>query len=231
MDAQRYERKVQGLPRAYQKILEAVKAGAVTAPSLRRPTGRADGLTKELRKLCRMGLLREIGPDMQATTKGRKPMMYQVVPAGEVEEAREAYAVREAKGRRKRRAPQSRITDVRRQYEQGDVVELARTRRLVMQLTTEFGQVAKLAFWRCARWDDLDMLRRAFEEHREELADHLERFEQAEEALRLRALDDKDRDRLEKLERMDGRTDPESASYQAAADRLRAKLRRFDSAA
>lgn len=223
MDTTTYNALLAALSPTEATIMAAASGSkSITAPRLRAPTGRGDGMSKELRHLQRLGLLRQVGYEGEAH---RRAMAYAIVPLDDVEEAAETFALRERETgkRRKRRASQTRITDFRR-YAPGEFAVFAQVRTRTMQLTTLFSQIAKQAFWHAAPRDDLEMLARALAEHREELADHIERLEVAEEALRQRAEDDKLRDRIEKLLRPDGRTPKELEAFRAKAAKLRRKL-------
>ena len=238
-----YEREIGRLGLTDAKIMAGVRPhGRFTVPMLHEITGRGDGHTKEIRRLRRKGLIREIGPDLYAKNAGMKPMQYEVVPPGEVEQEREAYAARAKPPNGNGTPPRpvsreaflhARIAELRR-TENGDPENFAALRIRVMQLTIQFAQIARKAFWRHASELQRKLLRDSIDRHWEALREHLAELEEhvdvlavADEALRVRAKDDDTRSKIRKAEtlmRDSAAHEGEVASARRRIRALKAKL-------
>jgi hypothetical protein len=209
-----------GMTPVYRIIMAEAAKGPVTAPRLRPPTGRPDGMTKELDRLMKLGLLRAVGRDLAATTGGPKPMVYERVPLAQIEDARVRYAERAAKTEKddkaKRRSPvRQRIADLPKRVE-GNRLYAMRVRRNTLLLSQSLQTIDReMVFWDEGTPDewayfvyDLGML--------------MDAVEGLIENLHVRLDDDVIRARLAKLREQNGRTQHEIQ----AANGLIAKLER-----
>lgn len=212
MERAEYEALVVGLGSNERAMLEETRRlGKASASSLRHvtkgpKTGKplAYGLTRELRKLEELGLLRRVG-------RGN-PAEYEVVPLAGVEEAARRYELR-GKRRKRRRSTSARIAELR-VYEHGDYSEWYRVHRRVVELTDYVGkQITRMAFWRAAPKDEL--ARTA-----QDLADLQEALDLAFECLKQRADDDELLSKIEKLSATSGRTGAEVETARALARKL-----------
>jgi hypothetical protein len=224
MTESEYQAILAGMPRVYHVILAELKGHDVmTAPQLRRPTGRPDGLTVELRRLQSLGFVRAIGPVPKPTDgtriNGIRPMQYQYVRPADVEEAREAHA--SAKRRMKKRkvvsfgARERELQVLAREEGEYGAYYQQRTN------TIRYGHSVKLlgtqAFWDAA--PRYDLARQA-----EEIVEIIECSFAGLEALALRAKDDEEHARIEKIMRSNGRTPEELDSFRNVGEKLKKKL-------
>jgi hypothetical protein len=220
MTRDEYDALLAGLPQVYRTIMAEAAKGPVTAPRLRAPCNRGDGLTKELGKLMKLGLLRDAGRDTEATTNGIKPMIYVAVPMGEVEQAAADCAARQAKagGKRKRRrgSVRRRLAEMpkRQPGDRGLWLEL---RRNTMRATANIESVSDkdMAFWGVVTSEDLLG-------YVDDLADLTDVLAGLMRTLELRVEDDDLRRKIAALAETNGRTEHELR----AADGLIVKLRR-----
>jgi len=174
--------------------------------TLGRKTGRPMeyGLTRELERLQKAGLLRQVG---------QNPARYSAVPIGEVEDARDRYALRQ-KRKVKRKSNRARLVDLR-TYEHGDYAEFYRVHRRLVELGEYVGvQIPKMAYWQVAPKEDLARIA-------DELLALRAAIDDAMMCLKERADDDELREKIEKLEAENGRTGPELEVFRAAAQKLR----------
>lgn len=205
------------LSRTEQDIYKTLIAqqGAMTAPMLRGPVRRTDGLTMELRHLCELGLIRPLG---RKVIEGRHPAMaYVTVPVREIEHARERFAVRSPRRRRRgRRSGGPGIAGLR-EMERGDYEQWYRVRRRLLELTQIVVQAEKMSFWESAPDDERELALG-------ELRDLLTATEDAIAAFQMRADDDATREKIGKLRATNGRTPAEAATARRLADKLEQKL-------
>lgn len=217
MNEQELEKLVAGLARTEHDIYNTLTAqqGPMTAPMLRGPVHRTDGLTMELRHLCELGLIRPIGKKVLV---GKHPAMaYVTVPLRDVEQARERFAVRSPRRRRQgRRSGGPSIAQLR-EMERGDYEQWYRVRRRVIELTQIVVQAEKMSFWEAAPDDERHLVLR-------ELHELGAATEDAIAALQMRAKDDATREKIGKLRETNGRTTAESATARRLAKKLEEKL-------
>ena len=103
MTEQERDNLLRGLSPTEQLIYSTMTAngGPMTAPMLRGPVRRNDGLTSELRHMSELGLIKPMG---KKSIAGNHPaMVYRLVALPDVEKARERFAVRGPRRRRRRR--------------------------------------------------------------------------------------------------------------------------------
>jgi hypothetical protein len=221
MTENEFNKLVAGMKPVYRIIMAEAAKGPITGPRLRAPTGRSDGMTGELRKLQRLGLIREAGVDDTATT-AQKPKMYVKVPLAEVEAEAERYAKvalaeaeAEAKPKRGRNPVQARLASLPKRVE-GNRLYAMRVRRNTLLLSQSIQTIDReMVFWDEGTPDewayfvyDLGML--------------MDAVEGLVENLHVRLDDDVIRARLAKLREQNGRTQHEIQ----AANGLIAKLER-----
>jgi hypothetical protein len=190
--------------------------GPMTAPMLREPIGRADGMTKELGQLLAAGLIRPAGRAAAKPGTGAKAKRYETVPLREVEETRERYAIKRPRGKKPRRYG-ARITELR-QLEHGSYPDWYRTRTRVLQLAQGLAQMEPMTFWRAAPDDDLDVVF-------DELVELSEEIDKVIAGIRMRRSDDAVRSKISKLrDNVSGRTSAEAATARRLASKLEARL-------
>jgi hypothetical protein len=196
------------------KTLDA-RGGAMTAPMLREPVHRTDGLTFELRHLCELGLIRPTG---RKAIEGRHPAMtYRTVVLGDIEEARERFAVRSPRRRRSgRRRAGPGIAELR-EMEAGDYEHWYRVRRRILELTQIVVQAERMAFWEVAPDDERALVIGELRVLQTATKDTIA-------ALRMREGDDATREKIEKLRATNGRTAAEVATGHRLASKLEEKL-------
>jgi hypothetical protein len=193
-------------------LAEAKRRGTATVSELRPvtkgpKTGKPMeyGLTRELQRLQEKGLLRLV----EKKPKAR----YAAVPAGEVEDAAERYALRK-KRKTKRKTNRSRMADLR-TYEHGDYAEFYRVHRRVVELGEYVGvHITKMAYWQAAPKDDLAKVATELIALRDAIDDAMM-------CLKERVDDDQALARIEKLEATNGRMGAEAESYKEVARKLR----------
>jgi hypothetical protein len=208
---------LRGLSPTEQLIYKSLdsRGGPMTAPMLRQPVSRTDGLTFELRHLCELGLIRPMG---KKAIDGRHPATaYRTVALGDIEKTRERFAVRSPRRRRSgRRRAGPGIAELRK-METGDYEQWYRVRRRILELTQIVVQAEKMAFWEIAPDDERGLV-----------AGELEELAAATEetiaALRMREEDDVTRDKIEKLRVTNGRTPAEAETGRRLAKKLEEKL-------
>ena len=192
-------------------LLETKRLGTATVMELRpvtkgRKTGLplAYGLTRERDRLLTAGLLRQVGTN---------PARFAAVPPGEVEDARDRFALR-AKRKVKRKSNRSRMVDLR-TYEHGDYAEFYRVHRRLVELGEYVGvHIPKMAYWQVAPKEDLAQIAN-------ELISLHTAIGNAMLCLKERADDDELLAKIEKLEAGNGRTGPELEAFRATAKKLR----------
>lgn len=196
------------------KTLDA-RGGPMTAPMLREPVHRTDGLTFELRHLCELGLIRPMG---KKAIDGRHPATaYRTVALGDVEKTRERFAVRSPRRRRRgRRRSGPGIAELR-EMEAGDYEQWYRVRRRILELTQIVVQAEKMAFWEVAPDDERGLVLGELQELQVATEDTIA-------ALRMREDDDATREKIEKLRATNGRTPAEAATGRRLASKLEEKL-------
>lgn len=212
MTKDEYEGIVAGLdPNDRAMLATARQLGTASVSELRpvtrgRKTGKPMeyGLTRELERLQTAGLLRQVG---------KNPARYAAVPMGEVEDAKERFALRK-KRKKKRKTNRSRIIELR-TYEHGDYAEFYRVHRRLIELGEYVGvQIPKMAYWQAAPKDDLAQIAHELVTLRSAIDDALL-------CLKERADDDELLAKIQKLEGENGRTGPELEAFKAAAQKLR----------
>jgi hypothetical protein len=204
-----------GLSPTMQRIYAALdEQGPLTSPGLREPTGRGDGMTVELERMCLLGLIRPVGTEPRS--RGISPTIYAATPVGEIEAAAKAYSIRKKKRKKKRGPSRTHVADLRK-LEHGSFGDWYRVRRRVVELSRVLVQIEPMAFWEVAPEDDRAL---ALGEIRElhEWAGHVI------ECLDQREADDGVRNKIEKLERTNGRSEHEVATGKKLADKLRERL-------
>lgn len=217
MTEQERDELLRGLSSTERLIYKALAglAGPMTAPMLREPVRRTDGLTMELRHLCELGLIRPVG---RKVIVGKHPAMaYRTVALSDVEKARERFAVRSPRRRRhhRRRAGPG-IAELR-EMESGDYEHWYRVRRRVLELTQVVVQAEKMSFWESAPDDERELVLG-------ELRDLHAVTEDAIAAFQLREDDDATREKVGKLRVTNGRTPAEAATGRRLAEKLEEKL-------
>jgi hypothetical protein len=192
-------------------LVEANRLGTAIVADLRpvtrgRKTGQplAYGLSRELTRLQTAGLLRQVG---------KNPARYAAVPVAEVEDAKDRYALRTQR-KKKRKSNRSRMVDLR-TYEHGDYAEFYRVHRRLVELGEYVSvQIPKMTYWQVAPKEDLAQIAN-------ELISLRVAIDDAMMCLKERADDDELRARIEKLEAENGRTGPELEAFRATAQKLR----------
>lgn len=196
------------------KSLDA-RGGPMTAPMLREPVSRTDGLTFELRHLCELGLIRPMG---KKAIDGRHPATaYRTVALGDIKKTRERFAVRSPRRRRRgRRSAGPGIAELR-EMETGDYEQWYRVRRRILELTQIVVQAEKMAFWEIAPDDERGLVLGELEELVAATEDTIA-------ALKMREEDDVTREKIEKLRATNGRTPAEAETSRRLANKLEEKL-------
>lgn len=204
-----------GLSPTSRKIYEALSEGPLTSPGLRAPTGRADGMSKELEQMCSLGLIRRIGKERRAV--GISPVIYAVTSLAEIEQTAQTYETRKSKGR-KRRVPKSRMAELAK-METGDYADWYQTRKKIIQLAALLtGGYTKALFWEVAG-DPYDM-----ERFLTELLDLQEATDDLVVAVKQRMADEDTRRKIDKLSATNGRTDAEAELFAKKAASMKEKL-------
>lgn len=193
----------------------AASDGPMTAPMLREPVRRTDGLTFELRRLSELGLIRPLG---KKAIDGRHPAMaYTIVAPADVENARDRFAVRSPSRRRVGRRNGGPTIAQLREMEHGDYEQWYRVRRRILELVHIVVQAEKMSFWEAAPDDERDLVLGELRRVQVATEDAIAAFE-------MRKDDDATREKIEKLRRTKGRTAAEASTAHRLADRLEAKL-------
>lgn len=202
-----------------RRIYEVMsELGPMSAPDLREPIGRADGMTKELAQLLTAGLIRTAGRAPASAGTGAKARRYEIVPLREIEVTRERYTAKSLRGKKKRRYG-ARINELRK-LEHGSYPDWYRTRSRVLQLAQGLSQMEPMTFWRAAPDDDLDVVF-------EELVELAEEIDNVIVGIKLRKSEDAVREKISKLrDNTSGRTSAEAATAHRLAGKLQAKLER-----
>jgi hypothetical protein len=218
MTRDEYDALVDGMSRSpiYKTIMrEFTTRGPLSSPQLRAPTGRSDGLTTELHRLMKLGLIREVGPDTSATTT-LKPMRYEAVSPEDVEKAAALDKERRAAASRKRKrgSVKARLASLPKR-EAGDRLRALTLRRRTLQVTEAFQVGVRAAYWSELTDDDLFSLA-------DDAAWALDVLVELAAELEKRVADDALLDRIQKLRGTAGRT----AAEMRAADGLIAKINR-----
>lgn len=216
MTENEFNKLVAGMTPVYRIILAEAAKGPVSGPRLRVPTGRSDGMTTELRKLWAMGLIRDVGFDMEATNPGKKPRMYARVPLADTEAAAAEFARRMRRGKRRRR--QSSVAPLP-ERERGKATLAIRVRRNTLMLAEHFTKISdEMAFWDEATDDDLVSL----VECMGEVADAMDDLAAS---LHERLDDDAIRTKIEKLRKTNGRNEHEIRSANGLVRKLERQRR------
>jgi hypothetical protein len=193
----------------------AARGGPMTAPMLRAPVHRNDGLTFELRHLSELGLIKPLG---KKAIDGKHPAAaYRIVALADVEKQRERFAVRSPSRRRHRRRRAGPGIAELREMERGDYEQWYQTRRRLLELTQLVVRAERMSFWEAAPEDERGLVLG-------ELRDLQAATESAVSALEMREADDTTREKIEKLRATNGRTPPEAATSHRLAKKLEDKL-------
>jgi len=198
-----------------QAIYRAMRDGrAWTARELREPTGRVDGMTTELLKLQQLGLIRHIGRTGPNESKRRvvPSNLYKIVPLAEVEQTARTFKTR----RRKRRAPQQRMKEIRAK-ETGDYAVWYRVRHRLLECVGLLIEMDKMTFWKAVPDDELDTVV-------DELAELQQWTEAVLEGIGQRYTDDRLRAKIAALRVTTGRTPAEIETAARLATKLEGKL-------
>jgi hypothetical protein len=212
MDIDERDALVQGLGPTEQRIYAQLEAGKLSSTELRQATGRADGMTTELRRLMAHGLIRLAG--RAPRERGIPPRMYERVPLAEVEAEVEKYAAR--RPTRRSRSAASKLTEMRRR-EAGEFSGWHRTRKRILEETHLLTQLETMAFWEAVPEDELELVL-------DEVLELNEWANAAIEAIEERKMDDSTRAKIEKLRATRGRTDAEIETAHRKVESLSAKL-------
>jgi hypothetical protein len=198
-----------------QAIYRAMCDGrAWTARELREPTRRVDGMTSELRKLQQLGLIRHVGrtdrndPARHVVASN----LYKIVPLDEVEQTARTFKTR----RRKRRAPQQRMKEIR-VKETGDYAVWYRVRRRLLECVGLLIDMDKMTFWKAIPDDELDAIV-------DELAELQQWTDAVLEGIGQRFSDDRVRAKIAALRETSGRTRAEIETASRLASKLEGKL-------
>lgn len=213
MDSEARDRVVASMSPAGQKIYAALRqANVLTAPQMRAPTGRSDGMRPELNALLERGLIKRAG---KVGTHPKRAMSYRIVPPGDIEAAAEQYAASKPKPKPKRITRAA--TAEARKMEAGDWSKWYRARRRLLELTAMVVQMDDMAFWEAPSEEDRERVLGAMLE----LSDWLDVTIAS---YRERGYDDDLRAKMEKLSVTNGRTGPEIETARRLADKLERKL-------
>jgi hypothetical protein len=216
MTEQERDNLLRGLSPTEQLIYSTMTAngGPMTAPMLRGPVRRNDGLTSELRHMSELGLIKPMG---KKSIAGNHPaMVYRLVALPDVEKARERFAVRGPR-RRRRRRPGDPGIDQMREMELGDYGHWHAARKRIIELKKLVVQAEKMSFWEAAPEDERELVLG-------ELLDLQGHTEDAIAALKMRTDDDAIRAKIAKLRTTNGRTPAEADTSRRLANRLEEKL-------
>lgn len=215
MKAEEVIRLVNGLGRVKRIIWQEARArGVVSAPDLRGPTGRSDGMTDEIQYLMQLGLLRVVGTKESPT--GKPAVSYEAVPFDEIEATAQAYSppVKKKLSAHEKRPSERQL----RRLLKGNYTPAFNVYTKVLDLSKAVaGPLVSMIFAKEATEDELNTLDK-------ELAYLIKVATEAREQLAVRKEDDKIRRRIEKMESMNGREGPEAESFKAGAERLRKQL-------
>jgi hypothetical protein len=216
MTEQERDNLLRGVSPTEQLIYSTMTAngGPMTAPMLRGPVRRNDGLTFELRHMCELGLIKPMG---KKSIAGNHPAMaYRVVALPDVEKARERFAVRGPRRKRRRRPGDAGITQMR-EMEPGDYGHWHAARKRIIELKKLVVQAEKMSFWEAAPEDERELVLG-------ELLDLRGRTEDAIAAFKMRSDDDATRAKIAKLRTTNGRTPAEADTSRRLASRLEERL-------
>lgn len=166
-----------------------------------------------LKKMLTAGLVRHAG---RASTKGQ-PMQYEVTPASEIEETRERVAVQKSKRTRGRSSPGTRLAELRVSMEQGDCRKWYPARDQILASLPLLKDTVKMAFWESVPVQELELALGEIEELHDAAGEALA-------AGRLRLEHEKNKAKIEKLARTEGRTPAEKAVAARKAEGLRRRL-------
>lgn len=217
MTEQERDELLASLSRTEQDIYRTMMAsgGPMTAPMLRGPVRRTDGLTMELRHLSELGLLRPVG---KRSINGKpSAMVYVLVPISDIERARERFAIRSPRRRKQGRRSRGATIAQLRTMEHGDYEHWYRVRRRILELTQIVVQAEKMSFWEAAPQDERELVLN-------ELTDLHVATGEAIAAFQMRDDDDAVRAKIEKLQETNGRTDAEVATARRLATKLGKRL-------
>jgi hypothetical protein len=208
---------LRGLSPTEQLIYKALTArgGLMTAPMLREPVRRNDGLTSELRHLCELGLIKDMG---KKSIDGRHPAQaYRLVALSDVGRAAERFAVRSPHRRPKHRERGGPSIAELRKMERGDYGHWYPVRRRVLELTQLVVQAERMSFWEAAPEDERELVLGELRTLHAATADAIAAFQ-------IREDDDATREKIEKLRATNGRTPAEAATGRRLANKLEEKL-------
>jgi hypothetical protein len=217
MTKDEYKRLLAEWPPVFGTIMgELHRHGKASVPMLLEPCGRTNGMTPEMRRLMKRGLVREAGRDLSATTNGMKPRLYEPVPLDQVEAAQAAYVdppVRSSGGAASARRRLSAVP----KRQPGDRLDGLVLRRTALRALAALESLedAGLAFWDEMTVEEMKMLVG-------ELGDVQEAIVRMLGYMALRVDDDVTLAKIEKMLVTNGRTEHE----QATAKVLIAKLER-----
>jgi hypothetical protein len=199
-----------------RKVYEALRThGKMTDRQLRDLLGSpGSGPRDALARLLPLGLVRHAG---KAATKNN-PMQWEVTPPAEIEEQQKRYETLkpEERAKRRRRSPGARLADLR-QMESGDAREWHQVRDKLLAVLPLLTSTVRMSFWESVPPAELELAVEEVEELHVATANALE-------AGRERLRHEKQKEKIEKIERMEGRTGPERDAYARKADNLRQKL-------
>jgi len=198
-----------------QRVYEALRRhGKLTDRQLRdllRSPG--SGPRDALAKMLPLGLVRHAG---KAPTKGN-PMQWEATPASEIDKARERFdALKPPKSRRKRSSPGTRLAQLR-QMQPGDCRKWYPARDEILATLPLLARTLEMAFWESVPVEELALALDEIEELHEAAANALA-------AGRERLQHERNKEKIEKLERTRGRTAAEREVAAQKREVLRRKL-------
>ena len=205
---------IEGLTSKYERAIcrTLIATGRrMTVNEMRPEVGRSGGWTPELDSLLRRGLIRTAG--RAPTPKRSRPMRYEITPPELVEEAAQRHR---GPSKKQRFSPAARAIEYRK-LEDGSFREWYRRRRQVIEACMSLAAVEPMMLWKAAP-----------PEQRADLADDIEDLADWCAAVlatyELRKGEDSVREKIEKLEIMNGRTEAEAESARRLQRKLREKL-------
>lgn len=166
-------------------------------------------------KMLPLGLVRHAG---KASTKGN-PMQWEATPASEIEETKQRYDTLKPsskKNRRLRNSPGARLAELR-QMERGDCRKWYPTRDEILATLPRLTRTIRMAFWESVPVEELELALEEIEELHEATSAALA-------AGRQRLEHERNKAKIEKLQRTNGRTVAEKDVAARKAETLRGKL-------
>lgn len=214
MTEEERDRQIEALGSKYERAIcrTLIAAGRrMTVNEMRPEVGRSGGWTPELDNLQRRGLIRTAG--RAPTPKRSRPMRYEITPPELVDETAQRYR---GPSKTQRFSPAAHASEYRK-LEEGSFREWYRRRRQVVEACMSLSAVEPMMLWKAAP-----------PEQRAELADDIEDLAEwcvsVLAAYELRKGEDSVREKIEKLQVMNGRTDAESETAKRLQRKLREKL-------